>query len=105
MSNFSTIILAILATAFVYFLVGLLTYVVGSHMNAEVKIRKKVKRLLKILGIIYFFPIVLALISLVYFPIAFAFILLTIFFSTYPSYRLSMKYILSNKDDYNNPYC
>ena len=93
---FSTILLAILATAFIYFFVGLLAYAIGSHMKAELRIWKKVKKLLKILGIIYFIPIVFALISLVYFPIGFSLILLTIFFSTYPSYKLSMKYILRN---------
>ena len=96
MSVFSTILIAIFATGFIYLLVGLLAYAVGSCMKAELRIRKKVQKLLIILGIIYFIPIVLALISLVYFPIGFSLILLTIFFSTYPSYKLSMKYVLSN---------
>ena len=96
MSIFSTILIAIFATGFIYLLVGLLAYAVGSCMKAEPRIRKKVQKLLIILGIIYFIPIVLALISLVYFPIGFSLILLTIFLSTYPSYKLSMKYVLSN---------
>ena len=96
MSVFSTILIAIFATGFIYLLVGLLAYAVGSCMKAELRIRKRVQKLLIILGIIYFIPIVLALISLVYFPIGFNLILLTIFFSTYPSYKLSMKYVLSN---------
>ena len=96
MSVFSSFFLAILATAFIYLFVLLLAYSVGSYMKAELRIRKKVKKLLIILGIIYFIPIVLALISLVYFPIGFSLILLTIFFSTYPSYKLSMNYVLSN---------
>ncbi len=96
MSVFSTILVAILATAYVYFLVWLLTYAIRSLMNAELKIQKKVQKLLKFLGIIYFFPIVMALISFVYFPRAFSLILLIIIFSIYPSYRLSMKYILNN---------
>ena len=96
MSVFSTILIAIFATGFIYLLIGLLAYAVGSCMRAELKIRKRVQKLLIILGMIYFIPIVLALISLVYFPIGFSLILLTIFFSTYPSYKLSMKYVLSN---------
>ena len=96
MSIFSTILIAIFATGFIYLLVGLLAYAVGSCMRAELRIRKRVQKLLIILGIIYFIPIVLALISLVYFPIGFSLILLTIFFSTYPSYKLSMNYVLSN---------
>ena len=96
MSIFSTILIAIFATGFIYLLIGLLAYAVGSCMRAELKIRKRVQKLLIILGIIYFIPIVLTLISLVYFPIGFSLILLTIFFSTYPSYKLSMKYVLSN---------
>ena len=96
MSVFSTILIAIFATGFIYLLVGLLAYAVGSCMKAELRIRKRVQKLLIILGIIYFIPIVLTLISLVYFPIGFNLILLTIFFSTYPSYKLSMKYVLSN---------
>lgn len=96
MSVFSIILIAIFATGFIYLLVGLLAYAVRSCIKAEPRIRKRVQELLIILGIIYFIPVVLALISLVYFPIGFNLILLTIFFSTYPSYKLSMKYVLSN---------
>lgn len=91
MSFFSTVLMAIFATVIVYLSVWLLLGVSVRNLDNEFKSWVQVKKLLNFYGIIYFFPMVILLISLVHFPIVSALIAFSIFVSLYPLYKLFNK--------------
>ena len=91
MSIFSTVLIAISVTALVYLLVWLLISVTVRNLDNKFKSWLQVKKLLKFFGIIYFIPIILLLVTMIHLPIVSAFIVLGIFISLYPLYKLFNK--------------
>lgn len=88
MSSFQIITIAFFATIFVYFLVWLMTFAIVEAMGLGKDILKKLQTALKILGLIYFIPIILLLYGFHYSPWLFSIVFLVCIALTYPSYRI-----------------